>query len=152
MSETSIEIVQASALDVPEIAKVFKTSFVTMLPYLPILHTAEEDLVYFSEEVFPKNQVFVARADSKVVGFIAFDSAWVNHLYLLPAQTGQGIGLRLLNMAKNESEKLQLWVFQKNEIARKFYSRNGFEIVKLTDGADNEEKEPDVLMEWKRKS
>ena len=41
-----------------------------------------------------------------------------------------------------------LWVFQKNEGARRFYERHGFELVKLTDGAENMEREPDALYRW----
>ena len=42
----------------------------------------------------------------------------------------------------------RLWVFQANTGARRFYERDGCTLVKLTDGADNEEREPDALYEW----
>jgi ribosomal protein S18 acetylase RimI-like enzyme len=44
---------------------------------------------------------------------------------------------------------LQLWVFQKNVGARRFYERHGFRLVELTDGAGNEENEPDARYEWR---
>jgi len=44
---------------------------------------------------------------------------------------------------------LQLWVFQLNEGARRFYERHGFRLVKLTDGAGNMERTPDALYEWR---
>jgi GNAT superfamily N-acetyltransferase len=43
---------------------------------------------------------------------------------------------------------LRLWTFQKNEGARRFYERHGFDVVEMTDGAGNEEHEPDVLYAW----
>ena len=43
---------------------------------------------------------------------------------------------------------LQLWVFQKNTGAIRFYERHGFRLVKLTDGAENMEREPDALYAW----
>ena len=45
---------------------------------------------------------------------------------------------------------LRLWVFQENVGARRFYERRGFRLVRETDGAGNEEKEPDALLEWRR--
>ena len=39
---------------------------------------------------------------------------------------------------------VNLWTFQRNTGARRFYERNGFIAVDLTDGASNEEREPDV--------
>ena len=39
---------------------------------------------------------------------------------------------------------VNLWTFQRNTGARRFYERNGFIAVELTDGASNEEREPDV--------
>jgi hypothetical protein len=39
-------------------------------------------------------------------------------------------------------------VFQRNEDARRFYERRGFRLVRLTDGADNMEREPDALYAW----
>ncbi len=41
-----------------------------------------------------------------------------------------------------------LWVFQTNTGAIRFYERHGFELVKLTDGAENMEREPDALYRW----
>ena len=42
--------------------------------------------------------------------------------------------------------------FQKNIAARRFYERNGFVVIEETDGAGNEEREPDVLYEWRKGS
>ena len=44
--------------------------------------------------------------------------------------------------------RLTLWTFQRNLRARRFYEANGFVAVRETDGAGNEEKEPDVLYRW----
>ena len=43
--------------------------------------------------------------------------------------------------------ELYLWVFQKNP-ARRLYERHGFELVRLTNGAENMEREPDALYRW----
>ena len=39
---------------------------------------------------------------------------------------------------------VDLWTFQRNAGARRFYERNGFVAMEFTDGASNEEREPDV--------
>ncbi|MNI84182.1 putative acetyltransferase [compost metagenome] len=63
---------------------------------------------------------------------------------------GRGIGSRLLDIAKANHVRLNLWTFQKNAGARFFYESQGFEVVRETDGADNEEQEPDILYSWRR--
>ncbi len=131
-------------------ALVFRASFRGAMPYIRELHTPEEDLEYFSNVVFETNQVFVAcnTVDQRMIGFIAFDDAMVNHLYLLPESSGRGIGGELLQLAKQGRGTLRLWAFQRNEMAKKFYIKHNFRVIKQTDGADNEAKEPDILFEW----
>jgi putative acetyltransferase len=74
---------------------------------------------------------------------------WVDQLYVAPGHQGRGIGRRLLDLAKERSEGgLELWTFQVNDRARRFYERNGFAAVELTDGSGNEEREPDVRYRW----
>ncbi|MEO0336342.1 MAG: GNAT family N-acetyltransferase, partial [Pseudomonadota bacterium] len=60
----------------------------------------------------------------------------------------QGLGSQLLSFAFKRSDLLRLWTFQVNEKAISFYKKHGFIEVKRTDGRDNEENEPDVLMQW----
>jgi putative acetyltransferase len=149
MDEPDIQIQRATADDAPELARLFRRSFQSALPFLPTLHTTDEDRDYFSEHVLPKSDVFVARANTnQIIGFIAFDADCVNQLYLLPEHTGAGLGVRLLNIAKAQRSKLRLWAFKRNTSATNFYLKNGFQAIRETDGADNEEKEPDVLFEW----
>lgn len=75
----------------------------------------------------------------------------VEQLYSLPQCQRRGIGGRLLAFAKARSPSgLTLWVFQQNEAARDFYAAHGFVPERFTDGTDNEEHEPDVLLCWSR--
>jgi GNAT superfamily N-acetyltransferase len=75
----------------------------------------------------------------------------VEHLYVRPEEQRAGIGSALIEEAKSRRPSgLRLWVFQRNDGARAFYARHGFAEMRLTDGADNEEREPDVLLEWHR--
>ena len=47
--------------------------------------------------------------------------------------------------------RVRLWTFQRNIRSRRFYALQGFCEIRLTDGRANEEKEPDVLLEWRRR-
>ena len=70
-------------------------------------------------------------------------------LYVDPEAQNRGVGTALLDEAKAlRPEGFVLWVFQKNVRARRFYERHGFRLVKLTDGAENLEREPDALYQW----
>ncbi len=52
-------------------------------------------------------------------------------------------------MAKGQYSKLRLWTFQRNHLARKFYESHEFAVIEMTDGSENDEREPDVLYEWR---
>ena len=68
---------------------------------------------------------------------------------MLPEAQGRGTGSTLLQKAMEcAGGLLELWTFQRNHAARRFYERHGFTAVVFTDGADNEEREPDVLYRW----
>jgi ribosomal protein S18 acetylase RimI-like enzyme len=154
-------LTRATAADMPEVARVFRASREHSLPYLPDLHSPQEDLAFFTDVVFPNNIVIVARASdshasadltnaSQIAGFIAFDKSFVHHLYLRPQYLRHGLGTRLLNEAMSKRDRLKLFAFQRNVNARAFYEKHGFTAVTFSDGAETEEKEPDVLYEWHR--
>jgi ribosomal protein S18 acetylase RimI-like enzyme len=67
---------------------------------------------------------------------------------LEPGWTGLGIGSHLVNLAKWRCpRRLDLWVFQSNTRARKFYEMHGFSLEETTEG-DNEEGAPDAHYAW----
>lgn len=116
------------------------------MPWLPDLHTSTEDVAFFSREV-PDSIGWVAVDEGRVLGFALTRDGWLNHLYVDTVEQGRGIGTALLAAAAAElGPGMRLWAFQRNEKARTFYARHGFEEVELTDGAGNEEREPDVLL------
>jgi putative acetyltransferase len=73
---------------------------------------------------------------------------WIDQLYVLPGAQGTGVGTALLGIAKSQARSLSLWTFQRNDAARGFYEKRGFIVTKVTDGSENEEREPDVLYSW----
>jgi GNAT superfamily N-acetyltransferase len=124
----------------------------TSLPFLPELHTPDDVVDYVSGRLMSTNDVWVAEEDGKVVGYTAFNDDWVNQLYVHPDSQGRGVGPRLLAQAMADGQPKQLWAFQQNARARKFYEDRGFVAVEFTDGAGNEEKTPDVRYEWRPKN
>jgi GNAT superfamily N-acetyltransferase len=99
-------------------------------------------------------EVWVAEADGRLLGFLGIEQSTnlgapvLEKLYVDPAEQNRGVGSALLAKAKElRPGGLYLWVFQKNP-ARRLYERHGFELVELTDGAANMEREPDALYRW----
>jgi GNAT superfamily N-acetyltransferase len=85
-----------------------------------------------------------------LVAIIAFREGWIDQLYVLPVAQRRGIGTGLLQIAQSSFSSLDLWTFQRNAQARRFYESRNFVLVEETDGARNEEKEPDALYRWAR--
>jgi putative acetyltransferase len=132
------------------VADLFRLSLRTAMWFLQDRHTAEEDRAFFRDRVFATCEVWVAERDGELTGLCAFRDGWVDHLYVHPARLRSGIGAALLRKAKDANERLQLWAFQRNENALRFYESQGFRLVTTTDGRDNEEREPDALYAWER--
>ena len=72
----------------------------------------------------------------------------VAHESSLKRQTGRKVGTQSYGSAKADRKALNLWTFQANGGAIRFYLREGFREVERTDGAANEEALPDVRMRW----
>ena len=138
---------RAGADDVETVARLFRAVRRTCLPYLPDLHTADEDLGFFRDHVFAECEVWVAQGEA-IDGFIAFRAGWVDHLYVQPDCQREGLGNALLAIPMKNNAPLRLWVFQRNAAAIRFYLARGFREVERTEGSRNEEREPDMLMEW----
>jgi GNAT superfamily N-acetyltransferase len=136
--------------DMDAAARVHRIAFDQALPMLAGLHTPEEDRWFFQERVFRNCNVWGAFRGGEMTGIIAFRKDWIDQLYVLPEAQGQGVGTALLEAAKGVFDRLQLWTFQRNTGARRFYEARGFAMVRETDGARNEEREPDALYLWTR--
>ena len=136
--------------DMDEAAAVHRASFDHALPWLAGLHTPDEDRWFYREKVFRTCVLWGAFDASVMTGMIAFRDDWIDQLYVLPDAQGRGTGSALLDVAMRAAGRLGLWTFQRNAGARGFYEARGFKLIEQTDGARNEEKEPDVLYLWIR--
>ena len=138
----------APAGDLGGIVAVFERSRAAAMPWLPVLHSPDEDLRFFADEI-DRSQAWVSLAEGQVTAFAVLRDGWLHHLYVDPPCQGRGIGGELLDRVVAASPGgLQLWVFERNVRAQAFYRVHGFEVVERTDGAGNEEREPDLLMSY----
>jgi ribosomal protein S18 acetylase RimI-like enzyme len=142
-----MELRPAQHADAPTIARVFEAARAHSLPFLPVLHSPAENEAYFTK-VVEHEVVTVSTAGGAVVAFLARNHDELDHLYVHPDHHGRGHGTALLTSAQAARDRLQLWVFQRNARAIAFYEAHGFAIVASTDGAGNEEREPDHRMAW----
>jgi len=118
-------------------------------PWMPRVHDHADVERYYADIVFAERRVIVAERKNDVAGFLALsDDRYVTALYIDAPHRGVGIGSQLVDAAKDLSpEELNLWTFEHNRDAQRFYQHQGFEVVRRTDG-DNEEKLPDILYRW----
>jgi putative acetyltransferase len=135
--------------DMDQAAIVQRRSRDRALPWIKVLHTPEEDRWFFREHVFKTCKSWGYFEARELAGFIAFREDWIDHLYVLPTSQDRGIGSALLQVAQRTTRNLNLWTFQRNTMARRFYEKHGFALIRETDGSDNEEKEPDAVYAWR---
>jgi ribosomal protein S18 acetylase RimI-like enzyme len=139
----------ATTEDAGAVAALFRRSYAS-IGFLPTLHTPEEDLGFFGG-VIERDEVWVAEDENgRVLGFAALGDGELGHLYVDPPAQGRGVGAALFAHAQERRpDGFRLWVFQENARARRFYEARGCVVVELTDGAGNEEREPDARYEWR---
>jgi GNAT superfamily N-acetyltransferase len=132
-----------------EIVGVWLRSRMASVPEIPPpVHSAEEVHSWFQDVVLPSREVWVADEGGAVIGVLVIEDQWIDQLYVVPDRTGQGVGSRLIVVAKQQRPSgLELWSFEANVRARRFYESHGFVATGSTPG-DNEEGAPDVRFEW----
>lgn len=141
----------ATADDVDSLTEIFLEARQVAMPYLPSLYADEEVSYWLANIVMPNRRLTVATLeDARPIAFCACRPGQLDHLYVAPASQGCGAGTLLLADAMGHNPSgLRLHVFQRNIKARAFYERNGFRLVELRDGSQNEEYEPDAVYDWR---
>ena len=146
-----MELRRAVVTDGDAVASVFCSARAGMT-YLPPLDVPEAS-AHFRDHVAAEQETWVALEEHVVVGFATLGLEELDHLYVAPVAQGQGIGTALLDHAKAlRPGGFELWVFQRNVSARRFYERHGCVLLYETDGAANMEREPDARYGWRPSS
>ena len=128
-------------------ARIFRQARIAGLPFLSHPYSEANIAEYLQKEILPTGVTTVAILDDRTVGYCVVAGDWLEQLYIMPEAWSKGVGTALLDQALAGNDYIQLWVFQKNLRARKFYERRGFVMVELTHGANNMEHEPDARYE-----
>ena len=139
---------RATLDDAPAISALFVRTRdeMTYLPRIP-----EHDRPLLGGWFLARGELWVAEVEGRIVGFAGVSGDELTHLYIDPLAQNRGVGTALLDHAKSlRPERLELWVFQENGGARRFYEGHGFQLIRLTNGARNMEQEPDALYEWRQ--
>lgn len=113
----------------------------------PQLHSAAQDVAHMGD-LIDRGWVHLCERGDQVLGFIARNDTSVQSLYVRSTAQNEGVGAMLLNNAKTECDRLELWTFQANIGAQRFYVRHGFTEAERTNGAGNEEGLPDIRYVW----
>jgi GNAT superfamily N-acetyltransferase len=147
-----VELRAARADEIDALANLYARCQRQMTYILPM---PDEHIPLVAEMIERLEEVWLAEENGRIIGFLGIDrsqrNGWevLERLYVDPDAQNRGVGTALLEQAKAlRPDGFVLWVFQKNEGARRFYERHGFRLVKLTDGAENMEHEPDALYAW----
>jgi GNAT superfamily N-acetyltransferase len=140
---------RARAEDARTIADVWLRSRYASVPAIPPpVHTDDEVRDWFASVLVSEREVWVIAPGECPVALLVLEGEWINQLYVDPSWTGQGLGSMLVDLAKElHPGHLDLWTFQSNTPARRFYERHGFVAIDTTDG-ENEEHAPDVHYRW----
>lgn len=100
------------------------------------------------EEYLPVSEVFIAREQSKIIGFAAIHENSLAALFVAPAEWGKGVGSKLLCHVKDVYENLTLAVYKSNIRAVKFYQKHGFSL--RNEQICSRTGEPELLMLWRK--
>jgi GNAT superfamily N-acetyltransferase len=142
-----VDMRRATPADAEAAAELYLRALKAASAYIPTVHSDDEVRWFITERVIPRMETWVAEA-ADLVGLLVLDGDSVDQLYVDPDLTGRGIGRQLLDVAKRERPNgLQLWTFESNVGAQRFYERHGFTARDRTDG-DNEQGAPDILYVW----
>jgi GNAT superfamily N-acetyltransferase len=154
-TDTGLTVRPATPADLPVVADVFLAARAAAVPAMPpLIHEPDDVRAFFGrfDLTTPDRDFWVAEDARGIVGFAEIKGDWLDDLYVRPDAQGEGIGSVLLDLVKSlRPGGFSLWVFESNAPARAFYA--AYELVERerTDGSGNEEKAPDIRMEWQRR-
>ena len=93
-------------------------------------------------------EIYVFEEQGQIKGFVGLDGEYIAGIFVREKEQSLGIGKQLLDFVKSLKGQLKLNVYQKNERAIKFYTREQFEIQ--DEQTDEAAGEAEYLMLWKK--
>ena len=145
-----VTIRRVTAADAGPVAEVMLVAWRATYDF-PLAHSDDEVRHWTRATLLPDTEGWVAVDHSgAIVAMMALSDTMLDQLYVVPSWIGRGLGSRLLAIAKDRRPNgLDLYTFQANPRARRFYEARGFTVVTMGDGAGNEEGQPDIRYAWR---
>jgi putative acetyltransferase len=156
MSENIVNIRNFKQFDQNEVMKIFQESNSDAHSFLT------EDELKTQTEICKRHlsceRTWVATKDGEIIGFICLievdkktgdaddDADIIGGLYVKKECQRKGYGTDLMNYVKSLRDKLQLTVFQENEEALLFYSKQGFKVKEVK----TQNKVRYVVLNWEK--
>ena len=138
---------RATPADAEAVVRIFRESRAEAMPWLPVLHTPEEDVAWFRGVL--AGDAWIFEEDGEPLGYAAMRDGELHDLYVAPESQRRGVGGALFaHVQAAHPDGFRFWVFRDNSRARAFYDARGCVVVDSSDD-DNEEKLPDVQYEWR---
>ncbi len=155
MKTDNVLIRLATSRDTNDVSSIYLASRKKFLDFASLVHS-DEDIRQWIASIIAKGHITVAERNKQTLGMIALSKTenmgCIDQLYVLPSAMNQGIGSLLIEFAKASlGSPIQLYTFQQNIIAQRFYEQHGFEAILFRDGSKNEENCPDILFKWSKK-
>ncbi|MEB7783500.1 GNAT family N-acetyltransferase [Mammaliicoccus sciuri] len=98
------------------------------------------------KKMFPDSTIYVYYADNQIIGFAGLYEQYIAGVFITDNYRNKGIGRLLLERLKRDYNGLNLYVYEKNEGAIRFYTKHQFEIKSKEFEAETQEYE--YLMKW----
>lgn len=134
--------------DAQAVVRVYRDSRAEAMPWLPVVHTEEEDVKWYRQRL--AGEAWVYEIEDRVAGFALVHEDDLHALYVAPDAQRRGVGTALFLQAQEARPGgFFWWVFRDNTRARTFYEARGGRFLYETDGAGSEEKMPDARYEWR---
>lgn len=111
--------------DIDAVISVWRAASAVAHPFLSEVFLDQEEKNI--REIYVKHaQTWVMDIAGEVIGFISLIENEIGGLFLRPDFHGRGLGQAMVDLAYEEKGPLELEVFEKNDIGRRFYDRYGF--------------------------
>jgi GNAT superfamily N-acetyltransferase len=138
---------RATPADAEAVVRIFHESRAEAMPWLPVLHTKEEDLAWFRGLL--AGEAWIFEEDGVPLGYAGLKDGELHDLYVAPNAQRRGVGSALFAQVQAHWPRgFRFWVFRDNHRARRFYDARGCVVVDSSEDG-NEERLPDVQYEWR---
>lgn len=98
------------------------------------------------KEILPQVEVYVYENENEILGFVGLTENYIAGIFVKRDMQSKGIGKQLLDYIKKLKNNLTLQVYEKNQRAVKFYTKENFKIQ--SENIDENTNEKEFLMSW----